>query len=100
MWRRVAAGLVGVLTMATPALAGGPSFDWAGPHVGMNGGGAWGNPNWNVDFLGTNITTGSFGVSGGMVGATAGYDLQNGPLVLGGVGAIHPSGGSGHARRP
>jgi len=79
------------VTLATPALAGGPYFDWAGPHVGINGGGAWGNTNWNLNFFGTEVTTGGFGVSGGMVGATAGYDLQSGPWVVGGLADIDGS---------
>ena len=88
MWRHLVAGLLGVVTLAAPALAGGPYFDWAGPHVGINGGGAWGNTNWNATFAGTRITTGGFAVSGGMVGASAGYDWQRGHWVIGALADI------------
>lgn len=88
MRRRLMTGLLGLITIASPALAGGPYFDWAGPHVGVNGGVAWGNTNWNLTFAGVQITTGSFAVSGGIVGVTAGYDLQSGPWVIGGLADI------------
>ena len=43
-------------------------YNWSGPYIGINGGGAF---------------SGSNGSSGGLVGGTLGYNLQSGPLVWG-----------------
>jgi outer membrane immunogenic protein len=45
-----------------------PMYNWTGPYVGINGGGA---------FSGSNDS------SGGLVGGTLGYNFQSGPLVWG-----------------
>jgi outer membrane immunogenic protein len=47
-----------------------PVYNWTGPYVGINAGGAWGNSNWSGN------PTGDFDVSGGLVGATIGYNWQ------------------------
>jgi len=52
-----------------------PVYNWTGFYVGINGGGAWGTSQWD--------SLGSFDLSGGMVGGTAGFNWQSGPLVLG-----------------
>lgn len=47
--------------------------DWSGPYVGINGGAAWGHSRWSA---GGAATTDDFHISGGMAGATFGYDIQ------------------------
>jgi outer membrane immunogenic protein len=56
-------------------------FSWTGFYVGINGGYGWGSSNWTI--TGTGLSTGSFGVNGGLVGGTIGYNLQTGSWVLG-----------------
>jgi outer membrane immunogenic protein len=82
------AGLVGqadaadlprqVYTKAPPMLA--PYYNWTGFYLGVNGGGGWGSSTWD--------STGSFDVSGGLVGGTIGYNWQFGTWVLGLEGDI------------
>jgi outer membrane immunogenic protein len=56
-------------------------YDWTGFYVGLNGGGASGTVPWNSQ---PNMITGSQSMSGGMVGGTAGYNLQTAePYVFG-----------------
>ena len=56
-------------------------YDWTGFYVGINGGGAFGTVPWNSA---PNQVTGSQSMSGGLLGGTAGYNLQTGePYVLG-----------------
>jgi outer membrane immunogenic protein len=52
-----------------------PAYNWSGFYVGVNGGGGWGTSNWN--------SAGSFDVSGGVIGGTAGLNWQLGHAVLG-----------------
>src|SRR5687768_13115337 len=52
-----------------------PMYNWTGFYVGINGGGAWGESSWT--------STGNFDVSGGLFGATIGYNWQQGPWVFG-----------------
>src|ERR1035438_10220501 len=53
------------------------AYNWTGFYVGINGGGGWGTSNWDG-------IPSSFNTSGGLVGATIGYNWQNGsPLVFG-----------------
>jgi outer membrane immunogenic protein len=56
-------------------------FSWTGFYVGINGGYGWGTSNWTI--AGTGLSTGSFGVNGGLVGGTIGYNLQTGSWVWG-----------------
>jgi outer membrane immunogenic protein len=59
-----------------------PIFTWTGFYLGINGGGAVGNTQFDFNNLG--ITTTSNNFSGGFVGGTIGYDYQwNGPFVVG-----------------
>jgi outer membrane immunogenic protein len=60
---------------------------WAGFYLGINGGGGWGRSQWDgVD---------RFDVSGGLLGATIGYNWQFGQAVIGVEGDIGWSGISG-----
>jgi outer membrane immunogenic protein len=63
---------------APPAVA--PAYNWSGFYVGINGGGEWGRSRWD--------STGGFGTAGGMLGGTAGYNWQTGPVVLGVEGDV------------
>lgn len=53
-----------------------PAYNWTGFYVGINGGYGWGESNW--DGFGSSTDT-----SGGLIGATAGYNWQTGPMVFG-----------------
>jgi outer membrane immunogenic protein len=55
-----------------------PQYNWTGFYLGINGGGAWGNSDWNG--LGVSNSPG-----GGMFGVTAGYNWQamGSPWVFG-----------------
>ena len=61
-----------------PAAAYAPAYNWTGFYLGLNGGGAWGDSDWNG--LATNNSPG-----GGMFGVTAGYNWQafGSPWVFG-----------------
>ena len=75
-------------------------YSWSGPYVGAEGGGGWGHSGQSDSGLPPSpppppppppgpvtrlldVGSGSFGVSGGTVGGTAGYNWQTGPWVLG-----------------
>jgi outer membrane immunogenic protein len=73
-----------------PAYPGRKFYDWTGFYGGINGGGAFGETDWLA--LATippipatvGVGSGSTTFSGGLVGATAGYNLQTGdPFVIG-----------------
>src|SRR5277367_5393412 len=64
-----------------------PVYNWTGFYVGVNGGGGWGRSNWD--------STGSFNVSGGLVGGTVGYNYEINRAVLGVEGDIDWSGING-----
>ena len=66
-----------------------PVYNWTGLYVGVNGGGAWGRSSWD--------STGSFDVTGGLVGGTLGYNLQMGPAVWGIEGDLDYSAAKGSA---
>ena len=57
-----------------------PLYNWTGFYIGVNGGGGFGNSNWD--------STGGRDVSGWLAGATAGYNYQWGQAVLGVEGDI------------
>jgi len=59
-------------------------YNWTGFYVGINGGGGWGRSDW------TNAagSTGSFDLSGGLVGGTFGYNWQMNQIVFGLEGDI------------
>jgi outer membrane immunogenic protein len=52
-----------------------PVYNWTGFYIGINGGGGFGRSTWD--------STGSFNISGGLVGGTAGYNYQVGQAVFG-----------------
>src|SRR5215468_3486284 len=94
---RVAVACVGLLALAggsataaelapyyQPGPAYNPIYTWTGFYVGINGGGGWGNSQWD----GLN----SFDVSGGLIGGTVGYNWQFGQAVVGAEGDIDWSG--------
>jgi len=55
-------------------------YNWTGFYVGINGGGGWGRSQWDgVD---------KFDVSGGLIGATIGYNWQFNQFVVGAEGDI------------
>jgi outer membrane immunogenic protein len=58
-----------------PAYVPPPVFTWTGFYLGINGGGGWGRSTWD--------RTGSFDMSGGLVGVTAGYNWQINQAVFG-----------------
>ena len=60
-----------------------PGYNWTGFYLGINGGGAWGDSDWNAFFAGNRP-------SGGMIGVTAGYNWQGAgsPWVFGLEGDI------------
>jgi outer membrane immunogenic protein len=60
-----------------------PAYNWTGFYVGINGGGGWGNSNWNDPYGSTDAK-----VSGGLVGGTLGYNFQMGQAVFGLEGDI------------
>ena len=62
-----------------PAVA--PAYNWSGFYLGINGGGGWGHSNWDT-------SSDRIGLSGGLVGGTAGYNWQIGSAVLGLEGDI------------
>jgi len=61
-----------------PAYA--PAYNWSGFYIGVNGGGGLGRSSWD--------STGSFDLSGGLVGGTVGYNYQAGQAVFGAEGDI------------
>jgi outer membrane immunogenic protein len=81
-------------SVAAPASG---TYSWSGPYVGVEGGVGWGHSNQSDPGLPpsppppppppppitTDLGSGSFGVGGGFIGGTVGYNWQNGPWVLG-----------------
>jgi outer membrane immunogenic protein len=63
-----------------------PFFTWNGFYLGINAGYGFGRSTW-TDTI-TQATTGSFNVNGGLVGGTAGYNLQLSTIVVGLEGDI------------
>jgi outer membrane immunogenic protein len=61
-----------------------PYYNWTGFYVGVNGGGGWGQSNWDAP----GVATGDFNLSGGLVGGTLGYNYQVGQAVFGIEGDI------------
>jgi outer membrane immunogenic protein len=64
-----------------------PVFTWTGFYLGLNGGGGWGQSSWD--------RTGTFDLSGGVIGGTVGFNWQTGQLVLGIEGDADWSGVTG-----
>jgi outer membrane immunogenic protein len=61
-----------------PAFIPSPIYNWTGIYVGINGGFAFGNSDWNAP-----IASGNFGLNGGLVGGTLGINFQSGQFVFG-----------------
>jgi outer membrane immunogenic protein len=59
-----------------------PVATWTGSYIGISGGGAWGSAVVHNNTTGADQTP-RFDLNGGLVGATAGFNVQNGPLVAG-----------------
>ncbi len=59
-----------------------PVYNWSGVYIGINGGYAFGNSNWNST-TGFTPGTGDFNVTGGLVGGTIGINFQSGSIVYG-----------------
>jgi len=70
-----------------PPVVAAPVFTWTGAYVGINGGYGWGTSTLSAPFA-----TGSFDMSGGLVGGTLGYNYQIGQAVGGLEGDIDWSG--------
>lgn len=82
-----AADLPPPFTVKAPLYAPLPYDSWSGFYVGVNGGGGWGRTSHGDPFA-PFFATGEFRTSGGLFGATAGYNYQLGHLVLGLEGDI------------
>jgi len=80
--------------MPTKAPAYFAPYNWTGFYIGINGGGGWGNSEWTNAALGS---TGSFDISGGLVGGTIGFNWQVNQFVFGLEGDIDWSGIKGSA---
>lgn len=65
-----------------PAYVAAPVYNWTGFYLGINGGGGWGSSSFSGPFAT------SFDTSGGLIGATLGYNWQIGQLVVGLEGDI------------
>jgi outer membrane immunogenic protein len=63
------------ITKAPAAVA---FYNWTGPYIGLNGGGGWGRASVAPPFA-----SGSFNVSGGLIGGTLGYNWQVNQVVFG-----------------
>ncbi|MBB5752027.1 outer membrane protein [Prosthecomicrobium pneumaticum] len=73
-----AADLTGYEPAPAPVLApAAPAFDWSGLYIGVHGGYAWSD----IDY--DSLTSGSFDADGLFGGVQAGYNFQNGPFVIG-----------------
>ena len=70
--------------MPTKAPAYFAPYNWSGFYIGINGGGGWGDSDWSNAFG----STGSFDISGGVVGGTIGYNWQVNQFVFGIEGDI------------
>ncbi|MGZ5845039.1 MAG: outer membrane protein, partial [Xanthobacteraceae bacterium] len=64
-----------------------PVYYWTGFYIGINGGGGWGESQWD----GIN----KFDLSGGLIGGTIGYNWQVGQIVVGAEGDLDWSGVKG-----
>ena len=65
-------------------------YNWGGVYYGINGGYGFGKSQWTNPALG-NATTGTFNLSGGLVGATVGANVQADAFVFGVEGDIDAS---------
>jgi outer membrane immunogenic protein len=63
------------------------AYDWTGPYVGINAGGTLGTSS-QTQMLPPFSSTGSFDLRGGLVGGSAGFNVQVGRTVFGLAGDI------------
>lgn len=61
-----------------PAVA--PVYNWSGIYIGINGGYAFGDSDWDGA---TPVGTGDFNINGALVGGTMGANFQSGQFVFG-----------------
>ena len=73
-----------------------PVTDWTGSYIGVSGGGAWGSANVRNDVTGVDQTP-RVDLSGGIIGVTTGFNVQNGNVVLGYEGDTSVTGKKGTA---
>jgi opacity protein-like surface antigen len=59
-----------------------PLYNWTGPYIGIAGGYGWGHSNQTDPGIIIN-DDGSYGVNGGLLGGTLGYNWQQGTWVFG-----------------
>jgi outer membrane immunogenic protein len=59
-----------------------PVTTWTGSYIGVSGGGTWGSANVRNDVTGVDQTP-RVDLSGGIIGVTTGFNVQNGNVVLG-----------------
>jgi len=64
-----------------------PTYNWAGTYVGLNGGYGWGQQD-PLAAMTSGYDTATVNVSGGLVGATGGMQMQMGHSVLGVEGDV------------
>jgi outer membrane immunogenic protein len=60
-----------------------PVYNWAGFYLGINGGWGFGKSDWNLPNAVPALDTGSFNVTGGLVGGTLGVNWQSDWFVAG-----------------
>ena len=84
LFSATAADLAVKAPAVTPAAA---VYNWTGLYVGLNGGYGWGQQD-PLNLISTRFDRTSFDISGGMVGGTAGAQIQQGLIVLGVEGDI------------
>lgn len=73
-----------------------PVTTWSGAYLGVSGGGAWGNAVVRNGVTGADQTP-RMDISGGIVGLTSGFNVQNGGLLLGFEGDISATNKKGSA---
>src|SRR5438309_1005181 len=81
-WSCAAAGAADLATVPVKAPVAATLYNWSGLYVGVNGGYGWGNQD-PIVLFGNRLDRSSMNVSGGMFGATAGAQIQQGYVVLG-----------------
>src|SRR5450756_272656 len=65
-----------------PMMSPTPVYNWTGIYVGLNGGYGWGSQD-PLNLITNRFDGSSLGFSGGVVGGTAGAQIQSGHVVIG-----------------
>jgi outer membrane immunogenic protein len=68
--------------VAAPLLSPTPVYNWTGIYFGINGGGGWGRQE-ALNIITNRFANDSISLSGGVLGGTAGAQIQSGHVVLG-----------------